>query len=235
MDFAKLRSRVSRANARIHAAGLVVLSFGNVSEADRDAGVMAIKPSGIPPETVTAEQIVVVSLETGSVVEGPMRPSSDTPTHFILYREFTGIGGVTHTHSPLATSWAQACRAIPCSGTTHADHFYGSVPVSRPLTSAEIAGDYELKTGQAIVDTFREAAIDPIAVPGVLAASHGPFTWGRDADEAVDNAIALEAVATIAIHTHHLESPMPILDAALLDRHYLRKHGQTAYYGQSTV
>jgi L-ribulose-5-phosphate 4-epimerase len=233
MTYSQLRSRVAAANVRIHAAGLVVLSFGNASEVERGTGVMAIKPSGIPYETLEAEDIVVVSLETGLVVAGSMRPSSDTPTHLVLYREFPDIGGIVHTHSPYATSWAQARRAIPCLGTTHADHFYGSVPVCRPLSSEEIAGEYERKTAEAITETINEAGNDPTAVPGVLAASHGPFTWGPDADEAVDNAIALEMIAAMALYTSLLEPSVPSLDSALLDRHFLRKHGREAYYGQT--
>jgi L-ribulose-5-phosphate 4-epimerase len=210
----------------------VSLTFGNASELDRAGGVLAIKPSGVPYGELTPDSIVLVDLETGRVVHGAKRPSSDTPTHLALYRSFAWVGGIAHTHSSFATAWAQALRDIPCLGTTHADHFRGSVPVTRELTDDEIEGDYEERTGAVIVETFSHRGLDPRAVPAALVASHGPFAWGVDAAEAVENAIALEVVATLAHRTAQLcVSPEPVGEA-LLDRHHSRKHGPDAYYGQ---
>ncbi|HEX6209089.1 MAG TPA: class II aldolase/adducin family protein, partial [Actinomycetota bacterium] len=190
-----LREHVAEANRRLAEAGVVSLSFGNASGVDRDRGVMAIKASGVACERVQAQDTVVVSLDDGAVVEGTLRPSSDTPTHLVLYRRFDRVGGVVHTHSPFATAWAQAGREIPPFGTTHADHWSGPVPVTPPLTAEEIAGDYEAETGQVIARIFDELGRDPLHLPGILVASHGPFTWGADAAEAATNAMALEILA----------------------------------------
>ena len=229
-----LRERVLEANFEIVRAGLVVLTFGNVSGVDRDAGVMAIKPSGVAYESLTAEAIVVVELEGGAVVAGEARPSSDTPTHLVLYRAFAGVGGIVHTHSPHATAWAQACRELPCYGTTHADHFDGSVPVTRRLERGEIEGDYERLTGEAIVEEFERLALDPLDRPAALVASHGPFAWGADVETAVENAVALEVVAASAFRTELLRPDVHPIADDLRQRHFRRKHGPGAYYGQAT-
>lgn len=227
-----LREAVWRANLDLVASGLVVLTWGNASGVDRDAGVMAIKPSGVAYEAMRPEDMVVVSLVSGDVVAGTLRPSSDTPTHLHLYREFPYVGGVTHTHSRHAVSWAQAERDIPCLGTTHADHFYGAVPVTRQLRDDEVQGAYEHETGAVIVECFRARGLDPTTMPGVLVAGHGPFAWGASPRDAAENAIALEATAEMALHTLHLNPDASQLGRALLDKHFLRKHGQSAYYGQ---
>ncbi len=208
-------------------AGLVTLTFGNVSGVDRAAGVMAIKPSGVPYADLTADSIVVLDLTSGDTVLGSLRPSSDAPTHLVLYRAFDTVGGVVHTHSPFATAWAQAGRELPCLGTTHADHFGGAVPVTAPLGEAEVRDSYEANTGEAIV----RAATDD--VPAMLVRGHGPFVWGSDVEEAVENAIALEAVAALAFRTLAIEPDPPVLDAHLQERHFTRKHGATRYYGQA--
>ncbi len=232
MAHAELRERALEANRAIVRAGLVVLTFGNASAVDRAAGVMAIKPSGVAYDDLDAESIVVVDLESGTVVDGTRRPSSDTPTHLVLYRRFEAVGGVVHTHSPFATAWAQARRELPCLGTTHADHFRGSVPVTRPLTDAELGDAYEERTGEVIVETIERVGADPLDMPAVLVESHGPFVWGEDAAHAVENAIALESVAELALNTLLLTpSAVPLADGLLL-RHFLRKHGAAAYYGQ---
>jgi L-ribulose-5-phosphate 4-epimerase len=228
----ELREQVLAANLEIVRAGLVVLTFGNASGADRAAGVMAIKPSGVPYAELDADALVVLDLETGAVVAGETRPSSDTPTHLALYRAFAGAAGVVHTHSPYATAWAQARRELPCYGTTHADHFAGAVPVTRPLAPEEIEGDYERLTGEVIVETFAELGLDPVATPAALVASHGPFAWGRDAAAAVENAVALEAVAAIALRTEVLHPGAAAIGDDLRQRHFERKHGPRAYYGQ---
>ena len=199
MKYLELRREVVRVNQEIVRAGLVVLTWGNASAADRKAGVMAIKPSGVDYAQLKPEDIVVLSLADGRVIEGKLRPSSDTPTHLHLYQQFAGVGGIVHTHSLRATAWAQAGRALPCFGTTHADHFHGEIPVARKLTQAEVAGAYELNTGVAIVDTFRRRKLEPLHVPGVLVPGHAPFAWGRTAQEALENAIVLEAVAGMAL------------------------------------
>jgi L-ribulose-5-phosphate 4-epimerase len=230
--FNELRERVFEANREIVGAGLVILTFGNASGAERTAGVMAIKPSGVPYDELRPESMVVVDLESGSVVDGEHRPSSDTPTHLVLYREFEGVGGIVHTHSPFATAWAQAGRELPCLGTTHADHFRGPVPVTRPLSREEIDGEYEERTGDVIVETFARRGLDPLATPAVLVASHGPFAWGPDETRAVENAIALEAVAASALRTELLHPGVEPIGDDLLLRHFLRKHGPGAYYGQ---
>jgi L-ribulose-5-phosphate 4-epimerase len=233
MPLRELRERVAEANRGLAAAGLVTLSFGNASGVDRDGGILVIKPSGVSCDRVEPDDLVVVSLEEGGVVEGTLRPSSDTPTHLVLYRRFDGIGGVVHTHSPLASAWAQARRAIPCLGTTHADHFAGPVPVTRTLTNDEIEQDYEQATGRVIVEIVGELGVDPLHVPAALVASHGPFTWGADVAEAVTNAVALELVAAMALRTLALDpQALPIGDA-LLARHFGRKHGPGASYGQA--
>lgn len=232
MTFAELRERVYDANRAIVGAGLVVLTWGNASGVDRSAGIMAIKPSGVPYDALRPESMVIVDLESGAVVDGDYRPSSDTPTHLVLYRRLEAIGGIVHTHSPFATAWAQAGREIPCLGTTHADHFRGPVPVTRALTHDEVGDEYEAHTGEVIVETLERLGLDPLEMPAALVAAHGPFTWGRDAAQAAENAIALEAVAAIAFQTVLLRpAPEPIGDD-LLRRHFLRKHGPAAYYGQ---
>lgn len=228
-----LRDAVWRANVDLVEAGLVVLTWGNASAVDRDAGVLVIKPSGVSYEGLRPEDMVTVSLEDGRVVEGELRPSSDTPTHLHLYREFPAIGAVVHTHSRHAVSWAQAERYIPCFGTTHADHFHGPIPITRRMRPEEIRDAYEHNTGAVIVECFRTQGIDPAAVPAVLVAGHGPFAWGETARKAVENGIVLEAVAEMALNTLMLNGDAAPIDRALLDRHFLRKHGSEAYYGQS--
>ena len=232
MPYDKLKERVLAANLALVDAGLVVLTWGNASGADRDTGVIAIKPSGVSYDKLTVDDIVVLSLETGEIVDGCGRPSSDTPTHLHLYREFPGVNGVVHTHSVNATAFAQALRPIPCYGTTHADNFYGEIPVTRKMTSDEVATDYELNTGRVIVERFREGAIDPDSIPGVLLASHAPFAWGTSVEKAVENAIVLEFTAQIALAGFALASNMEPIPPYLLDKHFLRKHGPRAYYGQ---
>lgn len=235
MPVEQLREQVAAANRQLAAAGLVSLSFGNVSGLDRESGVFVIKPSGVPCAQVRAEDTVVVSLDDGVVVAGTLRPSSDTPTHRVLYRRLDGLGGIVHTHSPIASAWAQAGRAIPCLGTTHADHFAGPVPVTRPLTEPEIAGDYEAETGEVVADLIAGLGIDPLLMPAALVRSHGPFAWGADPIEAVTNAATLELVATMALQTLALNPDAPDIDAALAARHFRRKHGPSAYYGQAAT
>jgi L-ribulose-5-phosphate 4-epimerase len=230
---AELRQRVLEANLALGRAGLVVLTFGNASAVDRGAGVVAIKPSGVSYDGLGAADIAVVDLETGLVVDGETRPSSDTPTHLALYRAWPDVGGVVHTHSSFATAWAQARREIPCYGTTHADHFDGAVPVTRALTADEIGGEYERATGEVILETFARLELDPLDRPAVLVASHGPFAWGASVEAAVENAIALEEVAASALRTIQLREDVQPLDDALRRRHFRRKHGPAAYYGQA--
>jgi len=230
MNHRELREQACEANLELVRAGLVVLTFGNASAADRAAGVFAIKPSGLAYEQLSAESMVVVDLESGEIVDGSYRPSSDTPTHLVLYRRFDAVGAVVHTHSPFATAWAQAGRALPCYGTTHADHFHGAVPVTRMLTREEIEGDYEHATGEVIAETL--AGLDPLELPAALVAGHGPFAWGADAADAVENAVALEIVAASAYRTELLRPGVEAVGDALLERHFLRKHGPGAYYGQ---
>jgi len=232
MTFDRVRAESADLNRRIERAGLVILSFGNVSVADRAAGVFAIKPSGVPYADLTDDDIVVISIEDGATLSGSRRPSADTPTHLILYQRYPDLRGIVHTHSPAAVAWAQAHRPIPCLGTTHADHFDGPVPVTRPLTAAEIDGEYEANTGRVIVELFETDGLDPLHMPGVLVASHGPFTWGGSGAEAVTNAIALEAIAGMALDTLALAPDRVPVDDALLGKHFQRKHGPAAYYGQ---
>ena len=227
-----LREAVWAANQAIVQAGLVTLSFGNASGVDRDGNLMLIKPSGVPYAELRPEDLVAVDLGTGDPDADGLQPSSDTPTHLALYRAYPEIGGIVHTHSRAATSWAQACRPIPPFGTTHADHFHGAVPVTRRLSDQEVAGDYEAATGAVIVEALTSAGLDPVEMPAVLVASHGPFTWGSDPRAAADNAVALEAVAAMAIETLALDPGAKPMPPSLLDRHYHRKHGATAYYGQ---
>jgi len=227
-----LRARVLAANLAIVDAGLVALTFGNASGVDRAAGVMAIKPSGISYEELDEGAIVLVDLTSGDVVEGELRPSSDAPTHLVLYRQFPQVGGVVHTHSPFATAWAQAGRDLPCLGTTHADHFNGAVPVTRPLTGDEIVQAYEEATGVAVVESIERAGVDPLDLPAALVRGHGPFVWGASVADAVENAIALEAVAALALRALSIESQLGEIDERLRDRHFTRKHGPSRYYGQ---
>lgn len=231
MMLERLRQEVLAANLELIRQGLALFTFGNASGISRDQGLVAIKPSGVPYESMTPADIVVTDL-VGKVVEGTLRPSSDLPTHLELYRAFPAIGGVVHTHSPAATAWAQAGRPIPCFGTTHADYFHGEVPVTEPLSHAAIAGEYERETGRAIVSAFEH--LDPIAVPAVLVVGHGPFAWGASATEAAHHAAILEYVARMATMTLEIDPATKPIDEALLDRHFLRKHGPTAYYGQVT-
>ena len=232
MGHEALKEAVWKANLDIVEAGLVVLTWGNASGLDREAGVMAIKPSGVAYDRLKPEHIVLVSLDDGGVVDGGLRPSSDTPTHLHLYRSFEGIGGIVHTHSRHAVSWAQAERDLPCLGTTHADHFYGTIPVTRRLHGHEIREAYEDHTGAVIVERFRDGGLDPARMPSILVAGHGPFTWGATVEQAVENAIALEAVAGMALDTCLLNPEAASLDQRLLDKHFRRKHGPAAYYGQ---
>jgi L-ribulose-5-phosphate 4-epimerase len=210
---------------------MVTFTWGNVSAIDRERGLVVIKPSGIAYEAMTLADLVVVDLE-GKVREGHRKPSSDTATHLALYRAFADIGGVVHTHSRNATIWAQAGQPIPALGTTHADYFYGDIPCTRPMSEAEIAGDYEGETGKVIIETFNQAGRDPQQVPGVLVYSHGPFAWGKDAADAVHNAVVLEEVAIMAMATRQLAPAIAPMQPELLDKHFLRKHGKHAYYGQ---
>jgi L-ribulose-5-phosphate 4-epimerase len=224
-----LKQAVLEANLELPKKGLVTYTWGNVSSIDRETGLVVIKPSGVPYEELKIEHLVVVDLD-GKVIEGSLNPSSDTPTHLILYKNFKAIGGVVHTHSRWATLWSQAGRGIPALGTTHADYFYGEIPCTRRMTSVEINGEYEKETGNVIVETFADK--NPAYIPGVLVNNHGPFTWGKDAHEAVHNAVVLEEVAMMAYNTFNLNPGITAIDKALLDKHFLRKHGTNAYYGQ---
>lgn len=224
-----LKEEVLRANFELPAKGLVTYTWGNVSGIDRETNLVVIKPSGVPYDQLKAEHLVVVDLD-GTIVEGKLKPSSDTPTHLIMYKNFKEVGGVVHTHSRWATIWSQAGKPIPALGTTHADYFYGDIPCTRWLTDYEINGDYEAETGNVIVDTF--GSISPIYVPGVLVNNHGPFSFGKNALDAVHNAVVLEEVAMMAYHTISLNPDIETLEQALLDKHFFRKHGSNAYYGQ---
>jgi L-ribulose-5-phosphate 4-epimerase len=228
-----LREHVCRANRALADTGLILGTFGNVSGADLDAGLLAIKPSGVLYDTLTASDMVLVSIDTGEVVDSRLRPSSDTPTHLELYRAFR-CGGVVHTHSKAATAFAQARTPVRCLGTTHADYFRGDVPVTRPMTEAEVVSDYERNTGLVIVETFRTLALSPVEVPAALVANHGPFAWSGDAMRAVEVARVLEFLAGVNLSARMLNPAEPAPDRCLIDKHYLRKHGAQAYYGQKT-
>jgi len=229
----QLREEVHAANLALARSGLVMGTFGNVSGLDRTSGLVGIKPSGVPYEVLTPRDIVLLEVDTGKVVDSKLRPSSDTPTHLLLYRAFVSCAGVVHTHSAHATALAQAGLPVRCLGTTHADHFRGDVPVTRALTQAEVDGDYEANTAQVIVETFREAGISPAEVEAVLVRHHGPFTWGGSAAAAVENAEVLEYLARMEIAIRQVAPDAVRPPAYLVDKHYLRKHGKTAYYGQS--
>ena len=227
----KLKEQVYLANMELPKRGLVTYTWGNVSGIDREKGLFVIKPSGVDYDLLKPDDMVVMDLQ-GNRVEGDLNPSSDTKTHLVLYNAFPGIGGIVHTHSPYAVAWAQAGEDLPCYGTTHADYFYGSVPCARHLTQEELDEDYERNTGITIVETFRERGIDPKAVPAVLCYSHGPFTWGKDADQAVYHSVVLEECAKMGIFTRVLNPHAAPAPQRMLDKHYLRKHGPNAYYGQ---
>ena len=228
----QLKQEVYEANMLLPKYHLVTFTWGNVSGIDREKGLFVIKPSGVDYDKLTPDSMVVVNLE-GEVVEGDYRPSSDTPTHVVLYNRFQEIGGVVHTHSPWATSWAQAGRGIPCYGTTHADYLYGQVPCVRTLTKEEIETAYEKNTGVLIADEFERLAVDYLATPAVLCKNHGPFTWGKDEKEAVHNAVVLEEVAKMAARCEQIDPKVNPAPQELQDKHYYRKHGKNAYYGQS--
>jgi len=228
----ELKKRVYEGNMLLPKYGLVTFTWGNVSEIDPERKYFVIKPSGVDYDKLTPDDMVVMDME-GNVVEGKYRPSSDTPTHLELYKAFPEIGGVVHTHSSYATSWAQAGMSIPCYGTTHADYFYGDIPCVRCLTAEEIEDAYEANTGHLIVNSFREMGKDPVAVPGVLCKNHGPFSWGKDAHEAVHNAVVLEEVAKMAYRAQLINPGIQSAPQELQDKHYFRKHGANAYYGQN--
>ncbi|WP_423189102.1 L-ribulose-5-phosphate 4-epimerase [Alkalibacterium sp. f15] len=226
-----LKQKVFEANMALPKHGLVVFTWGNVSGIDRERELIVIKPSGVDYDELSREKMVVVDFQ-GNVVEGELKPSSDTATHIELYKHFKDIGGVVHTHSPWAVSFAQAGVDLPAAGTTHADYFYGDIPVTRAMKQGEIETDYEKQTGSVIIETFSERKIDPNQIPGVLVNDHGPFTWGNDPENAVYNSVVLEQVAQMTYHGMQLKSESVRMDQALLDKHYLRKHGKNAYYGQ---
>ena len=227
----QLKRDVLEANLELPKYGLVTFTWGNVSGYDPESGLVVIKPSGVSYDGMTVEDMVVVDLE-GKVVEGTKKPSSDTPTHLALYRAWPGVRGVVHTHSRNATTYAQACLDIVAGGTTHGDYFYGDIPCTRYMTPEEIAGDYELETGNVIIETFQKRGIEPLQIPAVLVRSHGPFTWGTSPAEAVHNAVVLEELAYMAMHSQLLIGDAPCMQQELLDKHFLRKHGPNAYYGQ---
>ncbi|MBP3441813.1 MAG: L-ribulose-5-phosphate 4-epimerase [Clostridia bacterium] len=226
----KLKETVCKANLELPKYGLVTFTWGNVSGVDRESGLMVIKPSGVEYDNMSAEDMVVVSLKTGEKVEGKWKPSSDTATHVALYNAFPEIGGIVHTHSRWATSFAQAGRGIPAYGTTHGDYFYGEIPCTRKMTPEEIGGEYEKETGNVIIETFK--GIDENTIPAVLVNSHGPFSWGSDPGNAVHNAVVLEELAFMALQTEVLNPDVKVMQQELLDKHFLRKHGKNAYYGQ---
>ena len=230
----ELKKIVCEANLELPERGLVIFTWGNASGIDREKDLVVIKPSGVEYADLTPDKMVVVSLKTGETIEGDLNPSSDTKTHLELYRAFPEIGGIVHTHSPYAVAWAQAGKDIPCYGTTHADYFYGSVPCTRHLTQEELDEDYEKGTGTVIVETFRERGLDPAAVPAVICRSHGPFTWGKDPAQAVYHAGVLEEVAKMAILTCRVDAACEPAPQRILDKHYFRKHGANAYYGQKS-
>lgn len=230
-----MKAEVFKGNLDLPQAGLVKLTWGNVSLIDRELGMVVIKPSGVPYKAMKSEQMVVTDLAGNLLEENSLNPSSDLPTHLVLYRAFPEIQAIVHTHSTAAVKWAQAGRSIPAYGTTHADHFYGSVPCTRNLTASEIGNDYEIATGEVIIETFQEQVLDPLAVPGVIVNGHGPFTWGASVGKAVENSIVLEEISDMALATELLSpNVVPIADY-LLDKHYFRKHGAKAYYGQKAI
>ena len=226
-----LKQKVYEANMLLPRYGLVTFTWGNVSGIDRESGLVVIKPSGVDYEDLSPDKLVVLDLE-GKIVEGKLNPSSDTKTHLELYKAFPTLGGIVHTHSVNAVAWAQACRDIPCYGTTHADYFYGDIPCARHLTVEELEEDYERNTGKAIIECFTERKLDPKAVPGVICASHGPFTWGKDAKQAVYHAVVMEEVAKMARLTVTIKADALPAPQHVQDKHYMRKHGPNAYYGQ---
>ena len=226
----QLKQEVLEANLLLPKYGLITFTWGNVSGVDREKGLMVIKPSGVEYDTMTAEDMVVVDIATGERVEGKWKPSSDTPTHLALYRAFPAMGGIVHTHSRWATTFAQAGMGVPAMGTTQGDYFYGEIPCTRKMTPEEIGGEYELETGNVIIETFQ--GIDPMTIPAVLVHSHGPFTWGKDPHEAVHNAVVLEEVAFMDWHAMMINPEKGPMQQELLNKHYLRKHGPGAYYGQ---
>ena len=227
--YEEIRKAVCEANIELQTQKLVICSWGNVSGIDRAASVVAIKPSGVSYDQLTPDKMVLIDLD-GNVIEGNLKPSSDMPTHLELYRNFEAVGGICHTHSANATIWAQACREIPCFGTTHADYFYGPIPVTEKMTADEIKSNYELNTGKVIAKRF--ADLDPVKMPAVLVANHGPFTWGKTSAEAAEAAVVLEQVAAMALGTIRLNPNQNQINKPLCDKHYLRKHGKNAYYGQ---
>lgn len=227
----KLKNAVYEANMELPHRGLVTYTWGNVSGIDRERGLVVIKPSGVSYDELTPDDLVVLDLD-GKVVDGKLNPSSDTKTHLELYKAFPEIGGIVHTHSPYAVGWAQAGRDIPAYGTTHADYFYGPVPCCRSLTEQEVEEDYERNTGLVIVETFRQRELDPVHVPGAICRNHGPFTWGKDAAQAVYHAVVLEEVAKMAVYTTQIAPDAQPAPQYVLDKHFLRKHGPNAYYGQ---
>lgn len=229
----QMKERVFKANLQLPNEGLIKLTWGNVSEINRDLGIIVIKPSGVSYDTMKVNDMVVTDLQGNLIESDSLRPSSDLPTHVVLYRDFPAIGAIVHTHSVHAVQWAQAKRAIPAYGTTHADTFYGNVPCTRDLTEEEITKRYEEATGEVIVETFREKALDPLACPAVLVSGHGPFTWGENVTKAVQNSIVLDEVAKMATVTEQLSPQITRIDQFLLDKHYYRKHGENAYYGQN--
>lgn len=226
-----LKKKVYEANMDLVRHGLVIFTWGNVSGIDRERGLVVIKPSGVDYDTMTPDDMVVVDLHTGEVVEGSLRPSSDTPTHLLLYRAWPEIGGVVHTHSTYATAWAQAGIDLPNIGTTHADYFHNAIPCTADMTEAEVKGQYELETGNVIVNRFRLGAINPVHTPGVLVKNHGPFSWGKDPHEAVHNAVVMEQVAKMAFVAYSV-NPRLTMNPLLVEKHFSRKHGPNAYYGQ---
>ncbi|MTD25789.1 L-ribulose-5-phosphate 4-epimerase [Erwinia sorbitola] len=229
----QLKQQVLEANLALPRYGLVTFTWGNVSAIDRQQGLMVIKPSGVSYEAMQRDDMVVVALETGEVIEGDKRPSSDTDTHRALYLAWPQVGGIVHTHSRHATIWAQAGKDLPAWGTTHADDFYGAIPCTRQMHDNEITERYEWQTGQVIIETLEQRGIDPLAIPAVLVNSHGPFAWGRSAEDAVHSAVVLEEVAYMGIFSQQLTPQLPAVQQVLLDKHYLRKHGKNAYYGQN--
>lgn len=228
----QLRQDVLDANLALPAHHLVTFTWGNVSAIDRQKGLVVIKPSGVEYTQMSADDMVIVDLHTGERIEGSKNPSSDTATHLALYRQFPGIGGIVHTHSRHATIWSQAGQDLPAWGTTHADYFYGDIPCTRLMTEEEITGAYELETGNVIIETFQHRGLDPMQIPAVLVNSHGPFAWGKNAAEAVHNAVVLEECAYMGIFSRQLTPALAQMQSQLLDKHYLRKHGAKAYYGQ---